>query len=434
MRNLKASTWLMFIVFTMTTLSGNSQTTNRALDFDGVNDWSSVPNSSSLNFNSAITLMLWVKTNDNRTAKIMEKETWNSGWTIDQDKWNGWQVGFTNYEGSRYSITWGNGIPTFGQWYHVAMVYDGDSLKLYIDGELNNSIFATSTIRTNSAVLSFAADNGSQKFFYGSIDEAQIWDIALTQSQINSIKGDYITELTIPAELDWENLKGYWSFDEETTEDSIFDSSTYQNDGIINNMDSETDRIESTIFDAESSPLPVNLLNFSAEKTNDYIQINWQTSSEINNQYFVLEKSIDGREYIAIELIPGNGNSNVVINYNSTDYSPSKTNYYRLKQVDFDGTTTLSKTIIIETSNEENILEINKIFFQESKLLVEFTNSLNQKIEIEILDLNGKSLIRKELYVQGKSVDLIINTIGAKSIYIVKISNSNQIISKKFIN
>jgi hypothetical protein len=256
----------------------------------------------------------------------------------------------------------------------------------------------------------------------------------LTQSQINSIKGDYITALTIPAELDWENLKGYWSFDEETTEDSIFDSSTIQNDGIINNMDSETDRIESTIFDAESSPLPVNLLNFSAEKTNDYIQINWQTSSEINNQYFILEKSIDGREYIAIELIPGNGNSNVVISYNSTDYSPSKINYYRLKQVDFDGTTTLSKTIIIETSNEENVLEINKIFFQESKLLVEFTNSLNQKIEIEILDLNGKSLIRREIYVQGKSVDLIINTIGAKSIYIVKISNSNQIISKKIIN
>jgi len=86
------------------------------------------------------------------------------------------------------------------------------------------------------------------------------------------------------------------------------------------------------------SPLPIELISFNVKQINTHALIEWQTVSEINNDFFTLEKSMDGTNWEYHSRIAGAGNSNSLLNYKTTDKAPFlDISYYRLKQTDFDG-------------------------------------------------------------------------------------------------
>lgn len=100
--------------------------------------------------------------------------------------------------------------------------------------------------------------------------------------------------------------------------------------------------------DIVATPLPVDLLSFTGDWQNDRITLQWQTASELNNDYFVLERSEEGLLYERIATISGNGNSNEIHDYNFNDRNYSMgMNYYQLKQVDFDGNSETFEPILI---------------------------------------------------------------------------------------
>jgi hypothetical protein len=88
-----------------------------------------------------------------------------------------------------------------------------------------------------------------------------------------------------------------------------------------------------------NNPLPVEMLYFDATLNADgETDLIWVTASELNNDYFSLEKSSDGIYFSAIDTVDGSGNSVIAINYHAVDENPFQgMTYYRLKQVDFDG-------------------------------------------------------------------------------------------------
>ncbi len=86
------------------------------------------------------------------------------------------------------------------------------------------------------------------------------------------------------------------------------------------------------------SPLPVELLSFTAEKAGQDVLCNWETASEVNNNYFTVERSPDGIAYAPIGKIKAAGNSSTRRSYHFVDINPlAGDSYYRLKQTDFDG-------------------------------------------------------------------------------------------------
>lgn len=102
-----------------------------------------------------------------------------------------------------------------------------------------------------------------------------------------------------------------------------------------------------------SNPLPVSLISFTAVKNSHHIDVKWSTASEMNNDYFVVEKSNDGVTFDDMIQVDGAGNSNSVLNYSAVDEVPfTGNNFYRLRQVDFDGKATLSRIINVAMSNE----------------------------------------------------------------------------------
>lgn len=103
------------------------------------------------------------------------------------------------------------------------------------------------------------------------------------------------------------------------------------------------------------SPLPVELLNFDARCiSTGQIELRWQTASEVNNDYFTIENSIDGISWTEIKEIKGAGNSNTLLTYSTVDEQPfTGISYYRLKQTDFDGKFSYSSVKDVNVVNEK---------------------------------------------------------------------------------
>lgn len=106
--------------------------------------------------------------------------------------------------------------------------------------------------------------------------------------------------------------------------------------------------------------LPIELLYFTADKlscgTNSLI---WETASESNNDRFEVERSSDGITFIKVGTVKGAGTSTSRNKYNLTDYNPiQELNYYRLKQIDLDGSFTYSNIISIDNSCDKNVKTI----------------------------------------------------------------------------
>lgn len=114
------------------------------------------------------------------------------------------------------------------------------------------------------------------------------------------------------------------------------------------------------------SKLPIELINFSLDKYNDNVKINWTTGSELNNDYFTIERSFDGYIWEEIDRIDGAGNSSSFIYYSYIDkqFNLSGIVYYRLKQTDYDGKFERFHIKSINMGDRE-ILKILNLFGQE---------------------------------------------------------------------
>lgn len=103
--------------------------------------------------------------------------------------------------------------------------------------------------------------------------------------------------------------------------------------------------------------LPVEFLTFTAAPAKETVQLNWATASEHNNDYFTIERSDDGKRFFELNRVKGKGNSAIESNYNSVDDAPMQgLNYYRIKQTDYDGLSTYSRVIAINTDEKSDVM------------------------------------------------------------------------------
>lgn len=183
-----------------------------------------------------------------------------------------------------------------------------------------------------------------------------------------------------------------------------------------------------------NNPLPVNLLNFTASCNNNIINIQWSTASETDCDYFIIEKLYNGESFTQIATIPGNGNSNHIINYQITDdISNNQIAYYRLSQVDYSGYKNVMNNMITHVNCNMTNNEIN--IFQDDEGSNVIVNSSNEVIaNIRIFDLSGKIISNgsKTLFAGENKINTSdINL--AKGMYFVNIQTSDFSKSSKII-
>lgn len=128
---------------------------------------------------------------------------------------------------------------------------------------------------------------------------------------------------------------------------------------IVNPSNNRVDAFEdgATIWDFTGSPtlvLPVELLYFrGAPKASD-ILLEWATASELNNDFFEVQRSVDGRDFEVLGKVAGAGTHSGLLTYDFTDRNPRPgVNYYRLRQVDFDGAFEYSPVVSVKAEGKE---------------------------------------------------------------------------------
>ena len=108
------------------------------------------------------------------------------------------------------------------------------------------------------------------------------------------------------------------------------------------------------------TPLPIELISFNGLNDNSKNLLTWSTASEYNNDFFTIERSIDGNNWEIVSIIDGVGTSTSIMNYSYLDYTFTKNsiNYYRLKQTDFNGQYKYSSIIAIDNQATKYIKSI----------------------------------------------------------------------------
>jgi type IX secretion system substrate protein len=144
--------------------------------------------------------------------------------------------------------------------------------------------------------------------------------------------------------------------------------------------------------------LPVEWVDFHGYSKEQNNVLKWTTTSEINNDRFIIEKSHDGFEFSILGQIQGNGNFNGLSHYSFTDESVSQEiNYYRIKQIDFDGNFEYSKTINIHNLELKNSTHISYLS-NTNEIQINFGDQSKTNWNIIIIDYCGKIVYNNKLY------------------------------------
>lgn len=197
---------------------------------------------------------------------------------------------------------------------------------------------------------------------------------------------------------------------------------TGYNDTFMDNL------IIANIFD---SPLPIELNFFSAAASpmQDVVNCQWQTASESNNDYFDVQRSADGVNWLSIGQVDGAGNSATLNNYSYNDNGPlSGISYYRLKQTDFDGISTESNGVSVSINRQSNVAL--KVYPNPSQgsVTVEMENMATE--DVKVLNMLGQE-ISILISFQAKNRCLIDLSTLKPGVYIILVNGMSQYVVKE---
>jgi hypothetical protein len=205
----------------------------------------------------------------------------------------------------------------------------------------------------------------------------------------------------------------------------VVSASTTNNTGFLANLSPPGDLLSSESNDDavrfyRASPLPVTLVSFTGQKEGQSAVLNWATTQETNSDYFEVQHSTNGKNWIQVGVVKSNGESTSLRNYNFTHQAPiNGENLYRLKMVDKDLTFAYSRIKSLQFDGLEKDLSVYPNPVSDKLHIRDF----NEVTQIKINDLSGRSVYHDTNAASGE-----INVKNLVSgTYIVDITRSNGV-------
>lgn len=180
--------------------------------------------------------------------------------------------------------------------------------------------------------------------------------------------------------------------------------------------------------------LPVTLTSFNVKKQQANVLLNWTTNSEVNNAYFEVSRSADGGEFNSIGHVKGAGNSSAVNNYSFMDRYPVEgVNFYKLRQVDYDGASKYSdiKTVNIDfieagTLKVVTTADIDQVYFL-------YTSQDMGESVLQVFDIQGRKYIQQKVKLKRGENYLPTNVKLPVGLYLASLRTEDKIITTKFM-
>lgn len=182
-------------------------------------------------------------------------------------------------------------------------------------------------------------------------------------------------------------------------------------------------------FGVYYTPLPVELISFKGNWNNGIVELFWETATELNNDYFDVEWSTDGVSFEVIDQVAGNGTDLDGESYTTIHQDPELNNFYRLRQVDFDGVFDYSKTIVVSgaVANQEFEATAYPNPFTD-RLSVSLNLSQEEIVSLQLFTTQGQLLLNQETTVAAgtQNIDLPNQNQLPSGLYILNVKAGNE--------
>ncbi|QHL87063.1 T9SS type A sorting domain-containing protein [Nibribacter ruber] len=186
------------------------------------------------------------------------------------------------------------------------------------------------------------------------------------------------------------------------------------------------------------NPLPVELVQFEGVAQPDGVHLRWSTATEIDNDRFEVERSIDGKNFVKIGEVKGTGNSNTLQTYFFKDgQAPAGIYYYRLNQIDFDQDQEYSKVISVKTAKaiSHGALSIFPNPITQGTVTIKYpSNASISQSTLQLVDLNGRVVYSRVVDNTAGEVNLEVGQLGLrKGLYLVNLATGSHVQRLRFL-
>jgi hypothetical protein len=185
-----------------------------------------------------------------------------------------------------------------------------------------------------------------------------------------------------------------------------------------------------TSNNSNSPLLPVDLLSFEAHEFKETVQLNWRTASEINNDFFTVERSKDGREFVTVTQVSGMGTTYEQQTYQAVDKNPHNgINYYRLKQTDYDGEFQYSDIVSMNFKTKyDNLIQIFPNPVQHGEITLSIPDLELETANLELINASGIRVLSQSIIDSNTTLDIQLLPAG---LYWLNVNIDGKIIQEK---
>jgi len=183
----------------------------------------------------------------------------------------------------------------------------------------------------------------------------------------------------------------------------------------------------------DCTPLPVELLNYKVNCDQNHTMLTWSTSTETNNDYFVIEKADDEFNFTEVGRIQGAGNSTTQLEYSFVDPEINvKTAYYRLSQIDYDGKT--KRYRVVASNCQSTDFEVIQSTLVENSLNLLVSANMNEALTVHLHSSTGQLIASKSFVVNAGNNKMSMNNLNLGSgVYIMSIHGTGKLYTKKLM-
>ena len=187
--------------------------------------------------------------------------------------------------------------------------------------------------------------------------------------------------------------------------------------------------------DQLANSLPVTLTEFTGKEKDGDVELKWTTETEINNKYFDVERSLDGTHFESIGKVTGAGNTTLTQHYGLVDRTAANgVNFYRLKQVDYDGKFTYSQVVAVKVTRINAVLKVypNPAI---SQITAEYKGFANTKVQVQLIDNYGRTIINsiQQPGISGRISLQLGSAVKSAGTYWLKMTTDKETLQQKVV-